>query len=139
MIVVTDVDEFDVGAVTDSNPAVNTVAEDAPVDTEVGITALATDADVTDTVSYSLTEDAGGLFDIHGTTGEVTVAGGLHAELPTSHTIEVKATSTDGSPWPRPRCRNFKRQPWSTSQIRAWNSPNALATTRCVRLIGASL
>ncbi|MEZ5670018.1 MAG: hypothetical protein R3F55_21795 [Alphaproteobacteria bacterium] len=37
----------------------------------VGITALATDADATDTVSYSLTDDAGGRFAIDAATGVV--------------------------------------------------------------------
>ena len=51
---VTDINESVVGPVTDSNAAADTVAEDAIVGTTVGITALATDADGTDTVTYSL-------------------------------------------------------------------------------------
>ena len=64
--------------------------------TAVGITALATDADG-DTVTYSLDDDASGLFTIDANTGEVTVAGNLDYETATSHTITVRATSTDGS------------------------------------------
>ena len=64
--------------------------------TSVGVTALATDADG-DTVTYSLDDDAGGLFTIDANTGEVTVAGNLDYETATSHTITVRATSTDGS------------------------------------------
>ena len=84
-------------AVTDSNAAANAVDEDASVGAVVGITALATDPDVTDTVTYSLTDNAGGLFAIDANTGIVTVAGSLDAETAGSHTIEVTATSTDGS------------------------------------------
>ena len=54
-------------------------------------------ADVTATVSYSLTDSAGGLFAINPATGVVTVAGALDAETATSHNITVLATSTDGS------------------------------------------
>ena len=96
-ILVGDVDEFDVGDVTDTNAAADSVAEDAAVGTPVGITALAVDADRTSTVSYSLVNSAGGLFAIDATSGVVTVAGALDAETATSHTIEIKATSNDGS------------------------------------------
>ena len=75
-IAVGDVDEFDTGAVTDSDAGANTVAEDAIVGTTVGVTGLATDADVTDNVTYTLDDDAGGLFAIDANTGVVTVAGG---------------------------------------------------------------
>ena len=65
--------------------------------TAVGVTGLATDADVTDTVSYILDDDAGGLFAIDANTGVVTVAGGLDYETATSHDMTVRATSSDGS------------------------------------------
>jgi protocadherin Fat 4 len=94
---VSDIDEFDVGAVSDSNASSNAADEDASVGDTVGITALASDGDVTDGVTYSLSDDAGGLFDIDANTGVVTVAGSLDAETSTSHTIEVTATSDDGS------------------------------------------
>ena len=94
---VSDIDEFDVGAVSDSNSTTNAVDEDASVGDTVGITALASDGDVTDGVTYSLSDDAGGLFDIDANTGVVTVAGSLDYETDTSHTIEVTATSSDGT------------------------------------------
>ncbi len=92
-----DVDEFDVTSVSDSDATSNRVAEDAAVGTAVGITASASDADATDTITYSLSDDAGGLFAINATTGVVTVNGALDYETATSHTITVVATSTDGS------------------------------------------
>jgi len=93
-----DVDEFDVGAVGDGNGAANTVSENTAVGSTVGITASASDADVTNSsVTYSLSDDAGGLFAIDANTGVVTVAGALDAEAAQSQTIEVTATSSDGS------------------------------------------
>ena len=49
------------------------------------------------TVTYSLSDDAGGLFTIDANTGVVKVAGALDAETATSHNITVVATSEDGS------------------------------------------
>jgi hypothetical protein len=95
-----DVDEFDVGAVSDSNAGANTVAENAANGSTVGVTASATDADATtNTVSYTLSDNAGGRFTIHASTGVVTVADGslLNREAAASHTITVLATSADGS------------------------------------------
>ena len=63
----------------------------------VGITALATDADGTDTVTYSLSDDAGGLFTIDSNTGVITVANALDYETATSHSVTVLATSSDTS------------------------------------------
>ena len=97
-IAIGDVDEFDVGAVSDSDAAANTVAENATVGTAVGITATASDADATNnTITYTLDDDAGGLFAIDATTGVVTVNGALDYETATSHNITVRATSSDGS------------------------------------------
>ncbi len=56
----TDVNESAISAISDSNVAADTVLENATVGTVVGITALATDADGTDTVTYSLDDNAGG-------------------------------------------------------------------------------
>ncbi len=96
-VTVTDIDEFDVGAVTDSDATANAVDENSAVGTSVGITASASDADVTDAITYTLDDSAGGRFAIDGTTGVVTVAGALDAETATSHNITVRATSDDGS------------------------------------------
>ncbi len=94
---VSDADEFDVGPVSDTDGSANAVNENVAIGTNVGITASATDADGTDTVTYSLTSDAGGLFAIDATTGVVTVAGSIDREAAASYNIEVTATSTDGS------------------------------------------
>ncbi|MEZ5670021.1 MAG: cadherin domain-containing protein [Alphaproteobacteria bacterium] len=94
-----DTSEASVGAVSDGDATANTISESVADGAAVGITALATDADATDTVSYSLTDDAGGRFAIDAATGVVTVADAslLDYETATSHTVTVQATSTDGS------------------------------------------
>ncbi|MGH6649474.1 cadherin repeat domain-containing protein, partial [Aquabacterium sp.] len=89
-----DADEFDVGAVSDTNAAANSVAENASSGTVVGVTANAIDADGTNsTITYSLSDDAGGRFAINAVTGVVTVANGslLDYEAATSHAITVVA------------------------------------------------
>ncbi len=93
-----DVDEFDVGAVTDSDLAANAVDENAAIGTSVGVTAAAGDADATtNAISYSLDDDAGGRFAINSSTGVVTVAGTIDREAAASYDIMVRASSTDGS------------------------------------------
>ncbi|WP_189688244.1 cadherin domain-containing protein, partial [Pseudorhodoferax aquiterrae] len=98
-VTLTDVNEAPVGAVTDVDPATNTVAENAANGTVVGITAQALDPDGTATVTYSLSNNAGGRFSIDASTGVVTVADGslLNYEAAASHQITVVATSSDGS------------------------------------------
>ena len=96
-ISVTDMNEFNVGPVTDSNGIANAVAEDANIGTTVGISALATDADVTDNIVYSLSDNAAGRFAIDTNTGIITVNGALDYELNSSHSVTVLATSSDGS------------------------------------------
>ncbi|WP_324680612.1 FG-GAP-like repeat-containing protein [Hymenobacter sp. GOD-10R] len=78
---------------TDSDPTLNTVAENAPTGTLVGLTVTATDAD-SPTLAYSLTNNAGGRFAINPTTGVVTVANDrlLDYETATSHAITVQAS-----------------------------------------------
>ena len=65
----------------------------------MGVTGLAADADATDDVTYTLSNNAGGRFAIHATTGVVTVADNtlLDYETNTSHNVIVRATSTDAS------------------------------------------
>ncbi|MCA9189635.1 MAG: cadherin domain-containing protein, partial [Planctomycetales bacterium] len=91
--------ETPIGAVSDGNASANAVSESAANGTAVGITAQAVDADSADSVSYYLTDDAGGRFAIDASTGVVTVADGslLDYETTTSHAITVKAISSDGS------------------------------------------
>ncbi len=80
-ITINDVDEFNVGAVSDVNAASNAVNENAAAGTTVGITATASDADATtSTITYSLSSNDGGRFAIDSTTGVVTVAGAIDRE-----------------------------------------------------------
>jgi hypothetical protein len=87
----------DIGLVTDSSTAANEVPENSPVGTIVGLTATATEPDPGQTVTYSLTDNAGGRFAINTTTGVITVAGPLDYETATSHSITIRATSSDGT------------------------------------------
>ena len=98
-ITINDVDEFNVGAVTDVNAATNTVLENAAVGTAVGITARATDADATNnTITYSLSSNPGSLFAINAATGIVTVNGAIDREVVgASVNLGITAASSDGS------------------------------------------
>ena len=81
----------------DTDTAPNEILENSASGT-VGITAFATDPGSSDTVTYSLSDDAGGRFTIDPTTGVVTVANGalLDYEAATSHTITVEASDGQG-------------------------------------------
>ena len=98
-IAIGDVDEFDVGAISDADATADAVDENAIVGTVVGVTASASDADATNnTITYSLQDDDGGRFAIDSNTGVVTVAGAIDREAdgPTRN-ITVRATSSDSS------------------------------------------
>lgn len=89
---------------TDTNSAVDAVPENSAQGTIVGITASSTDADSGSTITYSLSSNVGGYFQIDATTGVVsTSATPLNYEeksggLPVlTHDLTVLATSSDGS------------------------------------------
>ena len=92
---VSDVDEEDVSAVTDTDTADNTIAENATAGAATGITASASDGDVTDTVTYTVDDDR---FEV-AADGTVTVADGAAFDAETEGTVDVTVTaeSTDGS------------------------------------------
>ena len=92
-----DIDEFDATALIDSDVTANVVNENSALGTIVGLTAFSADADATDTIAYSLDDNAGGRFAIDGSSGVVTVSGSLDFESASSHNVTVRATSTDGS------------------------------------------
>ncbi|MEP3429334.1 MAG: hypothetical protein ABJN98_11675, partial [Roseibium sp.] len=92
---VSDVNESDVSAVTDTDGSANTIAEDASGGASAGIQVSATDTDASDSITYSV-DDA--RFEV-AADGTVTVASGasFDAETEASIDIVVTATSTDGS------------------------------------------
>ncbi|WP_417736139.1 DUF4347 domain-containing protein [Rosistilla oblonga] len=99
-IAILDVDEFDVGAIADLDPAANRVEENAAGGTLVGITAAALDLDATDNaIVFSLSNDAGGRFEIDAASGEISVAAGavLDFEASARHSVVVLARGSDGS------------------------------------------
>lgn len=79
-------------SISDNNAAENRVIDTAEVGTVVGITAFAFHSGYA--VSYSLSDDAGGLFQINSSTGVVTVADALSIG---GYTITVLATSSEGA------------------------------------------
>ncbi|MDX1930802.1 MAG: cadherin domain-containing protein, partial [Pirellulaceae bacterium] len=93
-----DVDEYDVGAISDIAPLPNAVNENSPTGTLVGLHLQAVDLDATNsTITYSLDDSAAGRFQIDPTTGVVTTVGSLDFESTSAHSITVRATSADGS------------------------------------------
>ena len=99
-VTVTDVNEFALGPLTDTDAAADTVPENAEIGTPVGVRLQATDADATNNaVTYALLDSAGGRFAIDASTGVVTVAAPLDAETAQQHTLVVRATSSDRSLW----------------------------------------
>ncbi len=98
-IAINDLDEFNTGTVSDTNPTINAVNENVSPGTLVGITAFASDVDATNNaITYSLFDDDGGNFAIDANSGVVTTAAALDREtLGAIRSITVRATSADGS------------------------------------------
>jgi hypothetical protein len=96
---INDLDEFDTGAVSDTNASANIVDENAAIGSLVGITASSSDADATtNALTYSLVDNDGGRFAIDSNTGLVTVAGAIDREVDGAmRSMTVRATSADGS------------------------------------------
>ena len=109
----------------------SSVTENAATGTPVG-TVSATDPDVGETLTYSLTDSAGGRFAINSLTGALTVANGslLDFEVATSHTITVRVTDSGGLTFDQnftitvteaPNDPLFYRQ-WNMTRIKAGGS-----------------
>ncbi|USE36995.1 cadherin repeat domain-containing protein [Endozoicomonas sp. SCSIO W0465] len=97
------------------------IAEDAQPGAEVG-QVQASDADG-DTLTFSLTDDAGGLFAIDGATGVITVAGVLDYETATSHQLTVRVTDPAGA---------FSEQQYSVSVVDQHEAPDPVVTEETV-------
>ncbi len=98
-VTITDIDEFNVTVPTDVDSATNEVDENATIGTVVGVQASAADADATNnTVTFSLTSNPDGLFQIDAISGIVTTAAAIDRETHgATRSITVQATSSDGS------------------------------------------
>src|SRR5436190_384714 len=95
---INDVNEFAVSTPVDSDNATNAVNENVLAGTVVGITAFASDADATDTVSYALTSNRSEERRVGTDTGVVTTAAAIDIEaIGPSTSIEVTATSSGSS------------------------------------------
>jgi hypothetical protein len=93
-VVVRDLNEAPTGPM-DGDDSADLVASNAAVGTAVGITAESFDPDAGDSFTFSLSNDAGGLFAIDAATGVVTVADSLEG-TGTEHTVTVRATDSHG-------------------------------------------
>jgi Ca2+-binding RTX toxin-like protein len=84
-------------APTDASLSGGSVAENAANGTVVGMV-TGVDPDAGATLSYSLTNNAGGRFAINATTGQITVANGalLDYESATSHAVTIRVTDQFG-------------------------------------------
>jgi protocadherin Fat 4 len=98
-ISISDLDEFDVTVPADTNAGLNQVDENVAIGTTVGITSNAFDLDsTTNTITYSLTSNPDGLFQVDANTGVVTTASSINREAHgANRSITVQATSSDGS------------------------------------------
>ena len=96
-VAVGDVNEFDVQPGSDVDAEPDAVDENSPAGTATGLTVSALDADATAIVTYSLDDDAQGRFAIDSSTGQLTVLGELDFESQLSHSVSVRALSSDGS------------------------------------------
>ncbi len=96
-ISLTDVNESPISAVSDTDGATDVILENSSIGATVGITGHATDSDGSDTITYSLDNNAGGRFTIDANTGVVTVAGAIDREAAASYNIVIRATSSDTS------------------------------------------
>src|SRR6185312_6722468 len=92
-LAVTNVNE----APTNASLSGGTVAENVANGTVVG-TISGIDPDAGATLTYALTDDAGGRFAVNAATGQITVADGtlLNFETATSHDVTVRVTDQDG-------------------------------------------
>ncbi len=88
---INDLDEFDTTATVDANASANSVAENAANGTTVGIVASASDGDATtNTITYSLDDNAGGRFAIDANTGVVSVLDGTLLNYETSLRMSLR-------------------------------------------------
>ncbi|MCM8854186.1 MAG: tandem-95 repeat protein [Candidatus Thiodiazotropha sp.] len=97
-IEVTDIDEFDVGLLMDLEDDPDIISLSTEIDNAVGIVAYAEDLDVSNNrVTYTLDEDANGLFAIDPSSGVVTLTSITKPQDLSQFDITVRATSDDGS------------------------------------------
>jgi hypothetical protein len=87
----------DLTSISDVDSAANHVYTNDEAGATIGVQLAAVDPDAHDTVTYSLTSDANGLFTINASTGVVTTTRALSTSDYGTKTVGVLATSTDGS------------------------------------------
>jgi hypothetical protein len=98
-IELSDVDEFDLGPISDLDSQDNLVPENSVVGTYTGLEAFAEDQDAThNIVSWRLLDDDGGRFSIDPATGQIFTAKSLDFEtIGSIRNVRVEGLSADGS------------------------------------------
>ncbi|MBV2135387.1 MAG: tandem-95 repeat protein [Candidatus Thiodiazotropha sp. (ex Ctena orbiculata)] len=97
-IEVTDVDEFDVGLLIDTEETPDTISQSDSLHDGIGITVWAEDPDSSNNqITYSLDDDSNGLFSIDPSSGVVALASAVENRDASQFEITVRATSADGS------------------------------------------
>jgi len=96
-VAVVNVDEFAVSVPVNLESTESTVPESIAIGSPVGIIAQAIDADLSDSVLYSIDGPEQSLFSVNSVTGEVTTNAALDFENQENHQITVTAESSDGS------------------------------------------
>jgi hypothetical protein len=86
-----------IGSVIDIDSSSNTVVEGAQVGSSTGIQVTAIDPNGEDSIKYILVNDEASAFNIDEDSGLVSVAGELDFETAQSHSLLVRAVSSDGS------------------------------------------
>ena len=81
---------------TEGNSTTRSVAENTARGTDIGTPIAATDADSTDTLTYSLAGQDSDAFSIVGTTGQLRTNAALDYETKTSYTVSVNVTDGNG-------------------------------------------
>ena len=82
---------------TDSDPAARSVPENSRAFTNVGALVAATDADIGDTLTYSLGGTDAASFDIGSTSGRILTKAGVSYDHETKSRYSVEVTVTDGT------------------------------------------
>ena len=82
---------------TDSDPAARSVPENSRAFTNVGALVAATDADIGDTLTYSLGGTDAASFDIGTTSGRILTKAGVSYDHETKSRYSVEVTVTDGT------------------------------------------
>ncbi len=93
---VTEVKENNAPAFTDGTSATRSVAENTTSDTNIGTAITATDADTSDTLTYTLSGTDAASFSIISTSGQLQTSAALNYETKSSYAVSVSVSDGNG-------------------------------------------